>query len=330
MPFMIPDRPGHYQYEPGRGARHACINQSGGSIKTTSATILAACCARAGVPSVVWDLDTQCNASRILGYKYFSKKNVLTYAGEDPELAHLKDRPMLAKGRPYLPAEEAHTVFDVLAHEHDPVLTAKPARRRVGRGWGADAFEEIPNLHVVLGDRSMSSAELAISGRTGGSLWLRGASGKFSEDTVHFFDSPPTLGQLTTSIIIASDRILLCILPRSSKEDEGGEALMDTLHEIQESYGVFGVAPELAGVLVGDVNRLKGREEVNRVGTSKATLRAMKRIDQQYGPLVMPLIRKDARIPDQLDYECVLTELVPDSIGVEDYTAVARRLGLIP
>ncbi len=69
------------------GEIYAIANQKGGVGKTTTAVNVAACVAEAGYPTLLADLDPQCNATVALGVPKDSERSVYACLGGDLELS---------------------------------------------------------------------------------------------------------------------------------------------------------------------------------------------------------------------------------------------------
>lgn len=296
----------------------ATANQSGGSIKTTTGTSLAAEAVKRGLSVLFACLDSQCNGSKIFGWEWLA-----------------------GVGRPYAP--EAKTIYDVLIKRASPLEAIHPARTRIkDKPEGTDEdeyepghedefFEEIPNLDVLIGAQDMADADFIIAGLDEGNLWLRNVIEEIHEKSgkkydLIILDAPASLGKLMVSIIVASTELIGCVLP-SGKEIEAIIKLEHSIANVQKTFGKFGVKPELTAVVVGRVHFTKD----GRVNPYKGNVyvRSINNLRSAYGDLVMPLVREDVRVPESYEAQTALPFYDENSGIVEDYAKVADGLNIV-
>ncbi|MBX9677831.1 MAG: ParA family protein [Gemmataceae bacterium] len=208
----------------------ALTNQKGGCGKTTSTVSLAAACARMGYKVTVVDTDPQCNATDTFGL----------------------DREKLAE-------EGKFTVADA-------ILAKRPARD-IEFDFG-DRFDG--NLFVVPGHKGLGT----ISQRLEGQLQNAIADGKYSdldiddlknehrqrlrksleslrgERDIIFIDTPPDLGFLMTTALLAADWFVIPVFP-SGYDLKGLESLTRNVQKVQQR---FNPRLQLLGVLLGNTD----------------------------------------------------------------------------
>lgn len=216
----------------GLGRTHivALTNQKGGCGKTTSTVSLAAACARLGLKVTVVDTDPQCNATDSFGI----------------------DRERLAE-------EGRFTVADA-------ILAKRPARD-IEHDFG-DRFGG--NLFVVPGHKGLGT----LSQRLEGQLQSAIADGKYSdldiddlkvehrqrlrksleslrgERDLIFIDTPPDLGFLMTTALLAADWFVIPVFP-SGYDLKGLESLTRNVQKVQQR---FNPKLHLLGVLLGNAD----------------------------------------------------------------------------
>jgi chromosome partitioning protein len=203
-------------------------NQKGGCGKTTSAVSLTAGFAQDGYTACVVDTDPQCNATDSFGV----------------------DRDELAKAGRY-------TVADIY-------LAKKPASE-IAVGFGSRFGGRIT---LVPGHRGLVSVSHRLDSQLQASLSTDDASDldaddlknehrqrlKNSLDTLRglydvvFVDTPPDLGFLMTTALIAADYFIIPVFP-SGYDLKGLETLMRTVEKVQRR---FNPRLRLLGVLLGN------------------------------------------------------------------------------
>lgn len=177
---------------------------------------------------------------------------------------------------------------------------------------------DIPGLDVSAADRGLGQTETALAGRMGRELLLRRALPRARRKyDVIVLDCPPNLGLLTLNALSAADQVLVpCDLSILSLE--GVDALSDTLHGIEAT---FGRAPSVLGLLHTRVDKRNSRQN--------ATIRAA--VAERYAGWTLPveIATNTALSAAQLDGLTVFTS-DPEARASIDYAAladeVARRL----
>jgi chromosome partitioning protein len=205
-------------------------NQKGGCGKTTSAVSLSAALAELGYSVTLVDTDPQCNATDYFGI----------------------DREELAR-------EGKLTIADALIF--------KRSARDIEYSFG-DRFNGL--LHVIPGHRGLGTAERRLESElqtylASGShsdleadelkhehrLRLRTSiESLFGTRDIVLIDTPPELGFLMTSALIASDWYVLPVFP-SGFDLQGLEALTRTVDKVQQRYSRRLI---LMGVLLGNID----------------------------------------------------------------------------
>jgi chromosome partitioning protein len=208
----------------------AFTNQKGGCGKTTSTVSLAAACASLGYKVAVVDTDPQCNATDTFGL----------------------DRDKLAE-------EGKFTIADAM-------LAKRPAKD-MEFDFG-DRFKG--NLFVIPGHKGLGT----VSQRLEGQLQSAIADGKYSdldiddlknehrqrlrksleslrgERDLVFIDTPPDLGFLMTTALLAADWFVIPVFP-SGYDLKGLEALTRNVQKVQQR---FNPRLQLLGVLLGNTD----------------------------------------------------------------------------
>ncbi|MFF2630887.1 ParA family protein [Kitasatospora griseola] len=193
------------------------VNESGGSVKTTTVSALAAIAAMGGLDVLVIDADSQRDLAHILGC-------------DDPDAD-----------------ENLATLFDVidgLAALDEAVI---PARR----GEGGPV---IPHLWLVPGSRRLKELDEKLASATLREMWfnrlLSAVLGRFH---VVIIDCPGDL-KLTTKGALLSHKdveVMACVKSQE-KEARALTELEATLAEINATFGPFGVDLGIDWVVIGE------------------------------------------------------------------------------
>ncbi|WP_030274462.1 ParA family protein [Streptomyces sp. NRRL B-24484] len=193
------------------------VNESGGSVKTTTVSALAAIAAEAGLQVLAIEADSQRDLSHILGY-------------DDPDaddnIATLYD------------------VVDGLAALDEAII---PARR----GEGGPV---IPNLWLVPGSRKLKNLEDLLATATLREMWLNrlmpSVVGRFD---VIFIDCPGDLKLTTKGALVSSKEVEVMACVKSQlKEARALTELEATLDDINGAFAPFGVKLEVDWVVIGE------------------------------------------------------------------------------
>ncbi|MFI8265267.1 ParA family protein [Streptomyces sp. NPDC085665] len=203
----------------------AACNKSGGSVKTTSVTALAAEAARLKLKVLVIDADDQRDASHILGY-------------DDPD----QDENLL-------------TLWDVV----DGLGTLEEAIVPARMGEGG---EPIPNLWLVPASRELDNFDLNMAGEQAREMWLmkhiQFVRGRFD---VVFIDCPGDLKLIVTGVLLCTDEVMACVKSQE-KEIRALTELESKIASIREDFKYLSNLPELRWIVVGEGVTDKGQGKV--------------------------------------------------------------------
>ena len=102
------------------------------------------------------------------------------------------------------------------------------------------------------------------------------------------FDTPPFLGISTSSTLLANKKVFV-VIP-ATPDDFGVAGVNDTIEDVEaikESYGIFGVDIQIAGILVTQVNRGSslGRKSIKQIEAREAVKR-LEEIAEKHGTRV--------------------------------------------
>ncbi|MEU4301922.1 ParA family protein [Kitasatospora aureofaciens] len=193
------------------------VNESGGSVKTTTVSALAAIAAQEGLDVLAIDADSQRDLSHILGC-------------DDPD------------GN-----EDIATLWDAV----DGLVTLDEAVIPARRGENGPP---IPHLWLVPGSRNLKDLEDKLSNAMLREMWFQrlmtAVLGRFH---VILIDCPGDL-KLTTKGALVSDKeveVMACVKSQE-KEARALTELESTLEQINEAFGQLGVSVELDWVVIGE------------------------------------------------------------------------------
>jgi len=222
-------------------------NQKGGCGKTTSAVSLAAALATEGLSVCVVDADPQCNATDTFGIDRDKIAHEGQYTLAD---AYLGKRP----------AREIEYEFE--EERFGGLLTVVPGHRALGT---------VPHrldsqLQATIANDDYSDLDADdIKGEHRHRLKQSLESLKASREVI-IIDTPPDLGFLMTTALIASDYYIIPVFP-SGYDLKGLETLWRTVEKVRERYN-----PELKllGVLIGSFDsRPKLDNDIQQMLTKK-------------------------------------------------------------
>lgn len=207
-------------------------NQKGGCGKTSSTVSLAAAFAETGYSACVVDTDPQCNATETFGLTQDRLKKEGRFTIADIYLSRK-------------PATECVYEFE---DRFDRALAVIPGNK--GIHTVSPRLESELQEQVVHNERSiLDQDDLRREHRTRLSRSLETLRGVYD---VVLIDTPPDLGFLMTTALIASDWFIIPVFP-SGYDLKGLEDLTGTVEKIRK-YG-YNPRLRLAGVLLGNFDR---------------------------------------------------------------------------
>lgn len=230
-----------------RAATITMANQKGGCGKTTSAVSLAAALAGEGLSVCVVDADPQCNATDTFGIDRDQIAHEGQYTLAD---AYLGKRP----------AREIEYEFD--DDRFDGLLTVLPGHRALGTvPHRLDSQLQATVANEDYSDLDADDIKNEHRHRLKQSL----ESLKGTRDAI-IIDTPPDLGFLMTSALIASDYYIIPVFP-SGYDLKGLETLWRTVEKVRERYNP---GLKLLGVLIGGFDsRPKLDNDIQQMLTQK-------------------------------------------------------------
>lgn len=213
----------------------AIVNQKGGCGKTTTTVNLAAACAEQGKRVCVIDIDGQCNMTTGLGINVDQ---------------HLKD------GK--------HTILDIYLAKRRAIDVAITL-------VGPDKSERFDGrVRIVPGHRQLAYLKSQLDGELS-AMMAKSAASELDEDDIKteqrmrlkrsidslrgecdlvFVDTPPDLGFLTTSALIAVDWLLIPVFP-SGYDLDGLKQLITLRKKVAERYNP---SLNIIGLVLGNID----------------------------------------------------------------------------
>lgn len=282
-----------------RAATITLANQKGGCGKTTSAVSLAAALAGEGLSVCVVDADPQCNATDTFGIDRDQIAHEGQYTLAD---AYLSKRP----------AREIEYEFD--EERFGGLLTVLPGHRALGTV--PHRLDSQLQATVANDDYSDLDAD-DIKNEHRHRLKQSLESLKTTRDVI-VIDTPPDLGFLMTSALIASDYYIIPVFP-SGYDLKGLETLWRTVEKVRERYNP---GLKLLGVLIGSFDsRPKLDNDIQQLLT------------QKFGSDVVfeTLIHRSVKHREASIYGKTIFEHAKDHTAAEQFRALAvetlKRLG---
>lgn len=269
-------------------------NQKGGCGKTTAAVSIASALAQQGLSVCIVDADPQCNATDTFGID----RDQLTHEG----LYTLADAYLNKR-----PAREIEYEFE--EERFSDLLTVVPGHRALGTV--PHRLESQLQSTIANDDYSDLDADDIKSEhrhRLKQSLEsLRGVR------DVIIIDTPPDLGFLMTTALIASDFYIIPVFP-SGYDLKGLETLWRTVEKVRERYN-----PQLVllGVLVGNFDtRPKLDNDIQQMLT------------QKFGKDVIfkTTIHRSVKHREASVYGKTIFEHAPDHSAAEQFRALAQEI----
>ncbi|MFD9685213.1 ParA family protein [Kitasatospora sp. NPDC059146] len=288
-------------------------NEGGGTRKTNDCVNAAVELAHRGWNVWVGDGDQTMAASTYLGYGVTNRKhNPKRVDAMDARLARMTN------------------IYDVL-HRRATLLEATvPARRRTVpvEEWDDladdrdECFEEIPNLRLVLGSRSMVDASNDITNpRHGkGEMWLRSAIKAVPKGTVDLicWDFRGTFDILEYSEIAACDAIIGCVKP-DTKDDDTLHNLTKFIEKAEDRYEFSEGCADLRYVLI---NGTQPKNRGSHFGEMVADIQSF------YKHRVLPTISESVLVGESVRYQEPVRYYCDseDDKPVQEFKAVADVL----
>ncbi|MEW1914308.1 ParA family protein [Kitasatospora sp. NPDC085895] len=276
---------------------YAFSGQSGGAGKTQGVVNLGVELANRGHRTLIWDIDPQRSASHLLGY-------------QDPPPGHA-------------------TVFSVLTGDNKLLEAIAPARYRITDGQTDDAFRTIPNLDLVIGTPEMADAEVTLGNDPAGILWLQNIideqlpTGRWD---AMLFDCGPTLGILLLSVVLVAPHVIGCVNDEY-KYVIGLTDLETTLDRGRTKLRRLGFHAHIAHILATNIP-LDSHGNVDRkAGAITDDVIRTIRTNDQWGPHLLPLVRRSIRFKETIVKQRPLRFHAPTSPSLQDVAAVADALG---
>src|SRR5262252_2288092 len=203
-------------------------NQKGGCGKTTSAVSLAACFAQEGFSVCLVDTDPQCNATDGIGINRDELARVGRYTVADAYLAKK-------------PASEIELGF---SDRFESRLTVVPGHR----GLGSVSHRLDAQLQATVSNENYSELDADDMKNEYRQRLKNSLDSLRGHRDVVIIDTPPELGFLMTSSLIAADWYIIPVFP-SGYDLKGLETLTRTVEKVQARYNP---RLRLLGVLVGN------------------------------------------------------------------------------
>ena len=281
----------------------ALSNQKGGCGKSTSAVSLAAALSHLGLSTCVVDTDPQCNSTDHLGLDRdgHAERGGFTLAD-----AYLAKRPA-DEVRVYVPADEDDAERAAAGEMSRPWLVPG------NRGLGTVEKRLEAEMHAALAGSAGSPLDADdVRGehrhRLRQSLdTLRG------EHDIVIVDTPPELGFLMTTALIAADWYLIPVFP-SGYDMKGLSDLTRTAEKVRARYNPN---LRLLGVLLGNFNHV-----------AKLDRDIFERLRETFGAGVVfdTPIHTSVRHREATVYNRTIFEHAPDQPPSKQFLKVARQL----
>ncbi len=269
-------------------------NQKGGCGKTTASVSLAAAFALDGYSVSLVDADPQCNATDTFGVD--------------------RDR-LVEEGR--------FTLADA--------YLAKKAAREIEYGFGEDRFEG--RLRIIPGHRALGTVPHRLDAQLQATVANDNYSDLDADDIKNehrmrlkqsidslrgqrdlvIIDTPPDLGFLMTTALIASDWYIIPVFP-SGYDLKGLETLWRTVEKVKERYNP---KLQLLGVLIGNFDsRPKLDADIQRM------------LSQKFGGQVVfsTVINRSVKHREACIYGQTIFEHAAGQQAAEQYLALAREV----
>ncbi len=268
-------------------------NQKGGCGKTSSTVSLAAAFSEMGFSACVLDTDPQCNATETFGitHEQMMKEGKFTLADI------------------YLTKRSARDCVLDFGNRFGERLAVVPGHRMITTV--EPRLESEIQTRIATEEQSLLDVD---DMKREHRLRLKGALDSLrSRFDVVIIDTPPDLGFLMTTALIASDWLMIPVFP-SGYDLKGLEILMGTVGKVRERYNPH---LKLAGVVVGNFdNRAKLDSDIYAM------------LENTFGPGVIfdTKISRSVRHREATVYGRTIFEHAPESPSAEEYLALAKEV----
>lgn len=271
----------------------ALANQKGGCGKTTTAVSLGAGLAQLGYRVVIVDTDSQCNATDSFG---LNRENLLKEGFFTVADAYLAKTPM----------SEIVVDFGERYEQRLYVATGH-------RGLAAVQLRletEVRDLMAQEGHSDLDGDDIRNEQR--GRLKNSIASLAGHVDVV-LIDTPPDLGYIMTTALLASDFIIIPVFP-SGYDLKGLEALMMTVEKVQKR---FNPGLQLLGVAVGNVD-----------GKAKLDSDIREMLNQKFGEgrVFQTAIKRSVKHREAPVYGRTILEHAPGTEAAKQFLALSEEV----
>ncbi len=268
-------------------------NQKGGCGKSTATVSLGAGCAREGYSVCVVDVDPQCNATDTFGIDRdeLAKSGMYTIAD-----AYLAKKP----------ASEIELSFDERFEER---LTVVPSHR----GLSSVPHRLDAQLQATVANDNYSELDTDDFKSEHRQRLKNSLDSLRGHHDVVFIDTPPDLGFLMTSALIASDWYVIPVFP-SGYDLKGLETLTRTVEKVQKRYNP---RLRLLGVLLGNYDvRAKLDKDIQRM------------LAQKFGEglVFQAAINRSVRHREAPVYNRTIFEHAPGELAAEQYLALTHEV----
>jgi cellulose biosynthesis protein BcsQ len=266
----------------------------GGATKTSTATALATILGFRGYKLVIFDLDANMSASKILGW----------------------DKTAL---------EGRKSAFDLITGTATLDEVALPARYRIDEGYSDDAFENIPNVRIVPGSVLLAEADTVIAQDADHNDWFMNLLHNYEgDDELFLVDFPASYGKMVYSAarMLDDDDSVIPSFRADPKDVDMVPELIAELENIREKNKHKRVVPGRP-----TIKHIVLTSTPTATYTEATARRAVARAEALYGEVLLPYVRYSADAKKVYEDKCPIEVLLPKSYPAEDYRKVATALG---
>ncbi|MFD8079161.1 ParA family protein [Streptomyces sp. NPDC059718] len=278
-------------YAPSLPPVFANMNRAGSVGKTTHMVTMWTLAVQRGYRGLIIDADLQSDASYWFGY----------------------DGDQVPDG--------VATVHDVMLGRAKLADAMVPARTRVAAGDDDDAFEEIPGLFLVRGDKAMAQADGELVQDDQGALWLQKALKRGVEEGEFDFvglDCPASLGRLSVSLLVAATEVTVCMKP-TRKELRGARALAGEIAQVRERWEDWDGTPEASIFIMNEAKEHDSQGKFYKAIQEEAA--------EMFGDRIMPMVKGSVLVPEAYDAQEPLPFWAPSSPLLTTYGQILDRIG---